>query len=556
MGRPNGLPMGLGIKGHGSNLWPFFIFRDKEMMKSEVSRISERIKKSQIGLKDTLAVIDMTLEDYRNESRGGFPYEVFMGLDDLIDRTVRGTKIERFRPKEGHPLFHTFEIHANGGDVLGYLNTIYLRKPLPCYYLIYVEVLPHFRRRGLGNKILQSFRQFAENTGAVGLLDNIILPEEPTYNIYTNLGWKRIEDLTGDSAINGEGNYMVFLPTSCKTLDLKEKLVKLLFKVKKKRPVIDMHDNESMVKRTIAEFRSVYKALEHLFEIELSTGTSTPFMRFMFTKFVTKVLGFRRRIATLIGYTGGESIEQISISDRIKVLPIQPYSLWGSEESLVEIWGEEGIIRSLPEQLKKDPTLYIEALPLYRRPYLLSWMRKKGVGQSHSLKISDLLELDFDPTKLREFCHEEVDYIFERISPMLLPSIEKKIKWLKGIVEPLSRMRFRNATLQINPPLAIFQGKGNVYILRKKVNGIHLEEALDQLRTAPHLAGMNRAVGMDQVLISTINDIKGWIKKTPHLSSCEAIEDLTFFIPWELGKNIPRIHVDISGVSLDRLWIA
>jgi GNAT superfamily N-acetyltransferase len=525
-------------------------------MKSEVSAITQRLKRVRIGLKETLAVIDMTLEDHRHESEGGFPYEVFEGLDDLIDRTVRGTKIERFKPKEGHPMFHTFEIHANGGDILGYLNTIYLRKPLPCYYLVYVEVLPHFRGRGLGNRILQSFGEFAENTGALGLLDNIILPEEPTYNIYTNLGWKRIQDFMGGSLVNGEEHYMVFLPTSCKIPDLQERLIKLLLKVKKKRPVIEMHDNESMVKRTIAEFRSVYEALEDLFDVELSTGTSTPFMRFMFTKFVTKVLGFRRRIAALIGYTGGESLEQISISDRIKALPIQPYSLWGSEEGRAEVWGEEGMIRSLPEQLKKEPTLYIEDLPLYRRPYLLSFMRKKGVGQSYSLEISDLLELGFDPTKLREFGHEGVDYIFERISPLFLPSIEKRIKWLKRIAEPLSRIRFHNATLQTNPPLAILQDRGNVYVLRKKVKGIHLEEALDQLRTSPHLNGMNRAAGIDHALVSTVNEIKSWTKKAFHPGPGEEIEDLAFFIPWELERNIPRIQVDISGISLESLWIA
>jgi GNAT superfamily N-acetyltransferase len=524
-------------------------------MKSEFSRITQRLKKAQLGLKSTLAVLDMTLEDHRNVSGEGFPYEVFEGLDNLIDRTVRGTKIERFRSAEGHSMFRTFEIHANGGDVLGYLNTIYFRKPLPCYYLVYVEVLPHFRGRGLGNKVLQSFREFVENTGALGLLDNIILPEEPTYNIYTNLGWKRIQDLMGSRVINEEEHYMVFLPTSFNVPDLKEGLIKLLFKVKKKRPMIDMHDNESMVKRTIAEFRSVYEALEHLFEIELSTGDSTPFMRFMFTKFVTKVLGFRRRIVTLIGYTGGESLEQISISDRIKVLPIQSYSLWGSEGGRAEIWGEEGMIGSLPKQLKNEPTLYIEGLPLYRRPYLLSFMQEEGNEQFNNLQISDLLELGFDPTKLREFVHEGGNYIFERISPLFLRSIEKRANWLKRTVEPLSRIRFHGATLQANPPLAILHEKGNVYVLRKKVEGIHSEEALDQLRTSPHLYGMNRAVGIDHALVSTINEIKSWAKKALPIHR-EEIEDLTFFIPWDLERNFPRVHVDISGISLDRLWIA
>jgi len=525
-------------------------------MKSEFSGITQRLKTAQLGLKDTLAVIDMTLEDHRNESRRGFPYEVFEGLDNLIDRTVRGTKIERFKPKEGRSMFHTFEIHANGGDVLGYLNTIYLRKPLPCYYLVYVEVLPHFRGRGLGNKILQSFREFAENTGALGLLDNIILPGEPTYNIYTNLGWKRIQEFMGSSVINGEEHYMVFLPTSFKIPDLKERLIKLFFKVKKKRPVIDMHDNESMVKRTIAEFRSVYEALEHLFEIELSTRTSTPFMRFMFTKFIAKVLGFQRRIATLIGYTGGESLEQISISDRIKGLPIQSYSLWGSEEGQVEIWGEEGLIRDLPERLKKAPTLYIEDLPFYRRPYLLSWMERKGDRRSQNLNISDLLELQFDPTKLREFRHEGLNYIFERMSPSFLLSFEKKRRLLSKINDSISEMRFRNATIQINPPLVMIQERGNVYILRRKLEGIHLEEALDQLRTASSLKEMNREAGIDHMLIATINEIKKRLMKEFHSGLSEEIEDLTFFVPWDLERNIPRIHVDISGISLDTLWIA
>ena len=525
-------------------------------MKSEFSGITQKLKKARIGLKDTLAVIDMTLEDHRNESGGGFPYEVFEGLDDLIDRTVRGTKIERFKPKEGHPMFHTFEIHANGGDILGYLNTIYLRKPLPCYYLVYVEVLPHFRGRGLGNKILQSFSELVENTGALGLLDNIILPEEPTYNIYTKHGWKSIEGLIGDSKVNGDGHYMVFVPTSIEIPDLREKLIKLLFKVKKKRPVIDMHDNESMVKRTVAEFRSVYEALEHLFNIELSTETSTPFMRFLFTKFVTKVLGFRRRITTLIGYTGGESLEQISISEQIKTLPIQSYSLWGLEEGQVKIWGEEGIIRSLPEELKKEPTLSIEDLPLYGRPYLSSWMEKKGVGRSHSLNISDLLELQFDPTKLREFRHEGLDYIFERMSPSFLLSFEKKRRLLSKINDSISEMRFRNATIQINPPLVMIQERGNVYILRRKLEGIHLEEALDQLRTSPHLKDMNRAVGIDRTLILTVNKIREWLVRVFDSNLHDEIEDFSFFVPWDIERNTPRVTVDITGVFLDTLWIA
>jgi len=525
-------------------------------MKSEVPDIAERFRRAGIGLKDALAVIDMTLEDDVRELATLSPHKLFEGLNQLIGRTVHGTTIERFKPRQGDHPFHTFEIQTEQGDVLGYLNMMYLRRPIPCYYLVYVEVLVSFRGRGLGNKILKTFKQFVELKGAVGLLDNIIPPDEPTYDIYTKLGWTRIEALTGNNTLNGDGHYMVFVPASMKSPDLKDRLARLLFRIRKKRPIIDMHDNESMVKRTIEEFRSVYEALERLFQGELSTGTSTPMMRFMFTRFVTKVLSFRRRITSLLGYTGGESLEQISISDHIKTLTIQPWSLWTSKEAEAKIWGEEDIIRSLPEALRQEPTLFIEALPLYCRPYLSSWMARKGGGEARDLRISDLLDLGFDPTRLREFSIEGEPHIFERISPHFLSAIEKRRMFFSRIAGTLSKVRFRNASIRANPPLVILHDRGNVYVLRRKVQGIHLEEALDQLRTSSTLKEMNRMAGIDRTIGLTINEIRGWLMKAPDTAHSEEIEDLSFFVPWDLDRNTPVVTVDAAGVSFDTIWIA
>ena len=526
------------------------------MLSEEVAEIRERLKRAGIGLKDALAVIDMTLQDQTGELAALSPYEVFRGLNKLIDRTVHGTKIERFRPQEGNQLFQIFEIHAEGGDVLGYLNMIYLRKPIPCYYLVYVEVLPSFRDRGLGNKILKAFGEFVGDKKAVGFLDNIIPSEEPTYGTYTKLGWKSIKESVGNGVGNEGGNYMVFVPRSIKTPDLRNKLIKLLFNLRKKRSVIDMHDNEDMVKRTIVEFRSLYDTLVRLFDAELSSGTSTSLMCFMFTRFTTKLIGFRRRIADLLGYTGGESLEQIFISEQIRELYIQPHSLWNLKDSKPEIWGEEEILRNLPARLKKEPTLFIEGLPFYKRPYLSSWMGRKGNPRSIHLKISDLLDLGFDPTRLREFRHERVDYVFERLSPHFLSSFEKKKRCLMKIGECASGMQFCGAAIEVNPPLAIFWDRGNVYILRRKVEGIHSQEALDQLRTSPYLKEMNRAVGIDRAIVGTINDIKEWLVTKFDSNFLEEIEELTYFIPWDIEKNIPKIPVDIAGVSLDTIWIA
>ena len=90
-----------------------------------------------------------------------------------------------------------FEVYTREKEVLAYLNLLYLRKPLPCYYLVYVEVAPSLRGKGLGNRILEAFRDLVEEKGALGLLDNIIPPEDPTFDIYTKLGWAPLNDLIG-----------------------------------------------------------------------------------------------------------------------------------------------------------------------------------------------------------------------------------------------------------------------------------------------------------------------------------------------------------------------
>ncbi|OGP56184.1 MAG: hypothetical protein A2Y65_06465 [Deltaproteobacteria bacterium RBG_13_52_11] len=526
------------------------------MLPEQIAEIKERIDKAGIGLKDALSVIDMTFEDQVGRLKAPSPYEAFTGLDKLIDLTAHGAKIERFRPRDNRQPFHTLEIHTDEKEVLGYLNMIYLKSIITCYYLVYVEVMPPFRGLGLGYRILNAFMEFVRGEKAVGLLDNIIPPEEATYEIYTKLGWKSIKDLIGTDVADGWGNFMVFVPDSIQAHELKNKLIKILFTLSKKRPVIDMHDNEDMVKRTIEEFHSVYQALEELFDTEISSGTSNPLMQFMFTRLTTKLIGFRRRIAALIGYTGGESLEQISFSGRIKELHILPYSLWQLENDHGEIWGDKEVLQNLPGKLKEEPTLFIEGLPFYKRPYLSAWMEKMETLPSQPLKISDLLDFGFDPTRLREFHYEGVDYIFERISPNFLNSLLTKKRFLKKIEKNASRLKFQGASLRINLILLILRDRGNIYALREKVEGIHSQEAFDQLNTSPHLREMNRAAGIDRAMVRTINDMRKWLETTFKSHYRQEIEDLTYFLPWDIERNIPKVRVDISGVSLDTIWIA
>jgi hypothetical protein len=88
------------------------------------------------------------------------------------------------------------------------------------------------------------------------------------------------------------------------------------------------------------------------------------------------------------------------------------------------------------------------------------------------------------------------------------------------------------------------------------VAGIHSDEALDQLRTSPYLKEMNRAAGLDRVISRTLLEVKRWLGMKFNSSLRQEIEELTYFVPWDVEKNIPTIHVDPSGAYLDALWIA
>lgn len=63
--------------------------------------------------------------------------------------------------------------------------------------------------------------------------------------MYSKLGFVPVQQMVGEEIANGGGNYMVWIPSSVRIQDLRDKMIKLLFNLRKKRPVIDMKDNEA-----------------------------------------------------------------------------------------------------------------------------------------------------------------------------------------------------------------------------------------------------------------------------------------------------------------------
>jgi len=522
----------------------------------QTDKESASAQEKPLGVADRLALISLIDGAVRLEAtESPAVADLFDDLSDLVDQTVKGSRIDLLKPEDSTLGFQVFQISGESGENLGRLHMLYFKKPIPCYYLVYVEVATPFRNLGLGNRIIGAFRDFATEKSAVALLDNIIPKEDPTFDIYEKLNWRPVEEITGGE-IEGEGVFMIHVPSAMEGKDLKEPVRRLLYHLRRRRPAIDMRDNELMVRRTIQEFKDLYEALVTYFNEEIRAGRSTPVMRYMFTRFVTKFLGFRRRIARLIGYTGGESLEQIVLHPEVRGLPIHSYVPRGLASNPSFVSGDRELWLKLPEALKQEPARTIEALPNYRRPTLLSWLETRGFEATDPLTIGDMIDLGFDPTRLKEITLDGEEYIFERLQPRHLPAIERQKQLLELWAPELVGRRVTKAALKTNPPLLIIRDRGNGYILRRKIEGIHWEEAVEQLRTEPRLKGLNAALGIDRLVMAGVRGVREEVKSRVPAEEDSVADRFACFVSWDLAANQPLITVEMVGAYLESLWVA
>ncbi len=482
--------------------------------------------------------------------------DLFSDLWDLVNATASGSKINRFKPDHSQNGFHVFEINAETGENLGRLNMLYLNKPIPCYYLVYVEVAAPFRRKGLGNRILKYFGDFLVDCSAVGILDNIIPADDPTYDIYLKHSWKPIESIAGAALSDKNDNYMIFIPPALEGKDLKLSVQKLLYHLKRKRTFIDIRDNEMMVKRTITEFKELYQTLLAYFDTEIKRAEPSPVMRYMFTRFVTKLIAFRRRIGNLVGYTGGESMEQIVLSPEIAALKMKSYAPRELAHQNARGTGELALLGRLPEDLKNQPARVIESLPNYGRPSFLGWLEKRGKSINHPLTIGDLMDLGFDPTRLKETTIDGQEYIFERVQVRQLEEIKKKNEFLERIATALSNTKVRSAWLKTNPVLLTIRDRGNAYVLRRKIAAIHWEEAIEQVQGHPALRGLNASAGLDRMILNTVSTANEMVAARFGLDKGLIIDQLSPFVSWDLKNNRPKMVIEFDATYLESIWMA
>jgi len=413
-----------------------------------------------------------------------------------------------------------------------------------------------FRRKGLGGRVLVYFREFLEAKGALGILDNIIPKDDPTYDLYSKQAWESVESIIGDALEDSGGHYMVYVPLRYRDRDIREAVLRLVHHLKRKRASIDMRDNEEMVRRTIAEFKDLYAALLIYFEKDVLNGTSTPLMRFMFTRFVTKLVSFRRRIAGLLGYTGGDSLEQMTLDPEIAALPIQSYAPGELAGDTLQVGGKKAVWAELPEALKNNPSRFIEALPNYRRPSLTAWQAEHGRPPEGTLTLGDMMDLGFDPTRLKEMRMESGHHIFERIQARQVPELEKKKALLEAVRLRMQGVRVHHARLEVNPPLLVIQDRGNAYVLRRKVEGIHWEEAMEQLQTGKALKALNSSMRIDKMIVACIRETMMLLGRSLGERTGLPRDLFAYFVSWNLRTNQPSLAIDYSTTSFDCIWLA
>ncbi len=514
---------------------------------------------TRLSLNERLAIIGLINSEARSaHSPAPAVADLFDNLWDLVDQTVSGARVDHIKADGRSNGFKLLEINSSEGESLGRLNMLYLKKPLPCYYLVYVEVSKPFRNKGLGTLVLERFKGFLQEKGALGVLDNIIPRDDPTFEIYTKLDWKPLDMIVpGLKSESDNERYMVFLPTSLNVRDLETSLQKLIHHLRRKRPAIDMRDNELMVRRTIDEFKELYQALRVFFHDSLHSNDHDPIMRYMFTRYVTKLLGFSRRIRRLIGYTGGESLSQIVLDKRVRELPVQSYAPKALSQDPTFFSGDKEVWLSLPETLKNDPARYIEALPNYQRPSLVSWLNNTNRSSRQAFTIGDILELGFDPTRLKEFSWNGKEFIFERVQAKMLPIVEKRRQFMERLDKETHGLVIGNIRVQTNPPLLIIRDRGNAYVLRRKLAGIHWEEAKEQLRTDPSLKELNDMLSVDMVITKGINAVADWTNSRVNQDEENVMDPSNYFVSWDLVGNRPVLNVDPWGVaSVQKIWIA
>jgi hypothetical protein len=104
--------------------------------------------------------------------------------------------------------------------------------------------------------------------------------------------------------------------------------------------------------------------------------------------------------------------------------------------------------------------------------------------------------------------------------------------------------------------LLIIRDRGNGYVLRRKIDAIHWEEAIEQLQSNPKLKSVNEAVKLDRIIMETVKTAATTISEKLGVEREMVIDQLSPFVSWDLENNRPKMVVDFAFSYVETIWIA
>jgi hypothetical protein len=185
----------------------------------------------------------------------------------------------------------------------------------------------------------------------------------------------------------------------------------------------------------------------------------------------------------------------------------------------------------------------------------MSWLEEKGKSYADLLTIGDIMDLGFDPTRLKEILIDGTEYIFERVQARQVPALRKRNELLDRISQEMPNVKVKNAHLKTNPVLLIIQDRGNAYVLRRKMGAIHWEEALEQLQSNPRLKSLNATTKIDRIILKTIKEANETITEKLGLERGLVLDLLNPFVSWDLKNNQPKVVIDFLNTHLETAWM-
>jgi len=99
------------------------------------------------------------------------------------------------------------------------------------------------------------------------------------------------------------------------------------------------------------------------------------------------------------------------------------------------------------------------------------------------------------------------------------------------------------------------QDRGNAYVLRRRIEAIHWEEALAQIQQTPALRILNESIGLEGLILDTVRQANELLTSQLDNTQTASADLLSWHVSWNFELNEPRLFIDYSGSQLASIWI-